>query len=113
MTCLQTGGYYDAGQVCFDMDDGLGEGTHECRCPLGTEKEYYTHEHIALYDAEDGAIDGVIEFTKVMRFKWLIISYESWILSQSFIFNLTTRLFQQNYSNHIIHKNVVVTKEFD
>ena len=64
-TCLITGGYYDAGQVCFDLDDGLGGETHECRCPLGTEKEFYTHENIALYDAEDGAIDGVIEFTQV------------------------------------------------
>ena len=49
MTCLTTGGYYDAGQVCFDLDDGLGGDTHECRCPLGAEKEYYTHENIALY----------------------------------------------------------------
>ena len=64
MTCLTTGGYYDAGQVCFDLDDGLGGDTHECRCPLGAEKEYYTHENIAVYDAEDGAVDGVIEFTQ-------------------------------------------------
>ena len=79
-----TGGYYDAGQVCFDLDDGLGGDTHECRCPLGTEKEFYAHENIALYDAEDGAIDGVIEFTQV-RFCGGFHGYGGLIISQDFL----------------------------